>query len=83
MSLSNGLSNGSPKSWGGELHLKLKIDDLVKGPLNVMPDFISLPRQLVSRGHPELTEITGFPAMREMTKNAIFRFFMSSSKICP
>ena len=25
-----------------------------------MPDLISLPRQVVSRGHPELIEITGF-----------------------
>ena len=25
-----------------------------------MPDLISLPRQVLSRGHPELIEITGF-----------------------
>jgi len=47
----------------------IKIDKVEKSPIIVMPDpgsspgraLISLPRHVVSRGHPEPVEFTGFP----------------------
>ena len=38
----------------------LNNDNLIRSPDFVMPDLISLPRQVLSRGHPEGGEFTGF-----------------------